>query len=274
MTQAAGLLELGGLVDDWWAFGLEWLNDIDGDDNESTGQINAEVQRRRQELIDLIFKQRVPSVDAEDTDAERHRWAMVQETRARLLLNHDNNAHDSWRGLDLSHAYLKGCNLTKAALGGFIFNRANFKGARLNGCNLGGASLSHAYFEGAHLESATFDGAAMSGADFKDTSFSATSFVGASLGHAKFHEVFLHADLRHSILFDVDLRKVEMAYVQLQGAKLVDNEDPLRSRITQMRIVDYYEGLVEYDSTTVFPEGFDPKGAGFELVEATDQDRT
>ncbi|OLT55263.1 hypothetical protein BJF89_16035 [Corynebacterium sp. CNJ-954] len=67
MTQAAGLLELGGLVDDWWAFGQEWINDIDERDHESVERINAEVQRRRQELIDLIFKQRVPSVDAEGT---------------------------------------------------------------------------------------------------------------------------------------------------------------------------------------------------------------
>lgn len=272
MTQSAGLIELGGLVDDWWAFGQEWLSDIDEHDIDSIDQIQAEVLRRRQELIDLIFKQRIPSLNVDNPDAELHRWTMVQETRARLLLNHDNNAHDTWQNLNLSHAYLKKCDLSRSDLNGFRLNRANFKNADLNEVQLCDAKLDHAIFDEATLHLTVCDRADMRHTSFNDATVLRASFVGSNLMSAKFNDSTLWADFTSSILYSADFRSISPIIVRFHGAKLAKNRDSLFYESSGAEFDTHYDASVEYDQDTIFPDDFDPELAGFRFIKDMDDD--
>lgn len=96
--QVAGLIELAGVVDDWWSLGREMEVDSKTTDVE---EIRKLVKRRRQELIDLIFKytlhldDQTESVSAASTkrqraeiSTERQRAEMVQNVRSQLLRDH------------------------------------------------------------------------------------------------------------------------------------------------------------------------------------------
>src|SRR5699024_11556388 len=80
--QVAGLIELAGVVDDWWSLGREM--EVDSKTTE-VEEVRKLVKRRRQELIDLIFKytlhldDQTESVSAAST--ERQRAKMVQNVR-------------------------------------------------------------------------------------------------------------------------------------------------------------------------------------------------
>ncbi|WP_031512730.1 pentapeptide repeat-containing protein, partial [Corynebacterium glutamicum] len=155
--QVAGLIELAGVVDDWWSLGREM--EVDSKTTEAE-EIRKLVKRRRQELIDLIFKYTLhlndqpESVSAAST--EKQRAEMVQNVRSQLLRDHLSSTSDQsnsneqqpglyeeyWRHFNLSDAYLSGSDLRNTCL----------KNTKLSGADLRSANLEGADLRGAHLE--------------------------------------------------------------------------------------------------------------------------
>lgn len=124
---------------------------------------------------------------------------------------------------------------------------ANLRGANLKSAMMNGVYLFVANLEGANLTDAKLVNANLNGANLKDANFYDASLDGAE---------FVDADLQGASLSRAYLGGAELHGAKLQGAML-----------------DCY-GLdkanleaAQYDSQTIWPEGFDPVVAGAILVE-------
>jgi uncharacterized protein YjbI with pentapeptide repeats len=87
------------------------------------------------------------------------------------MLRRGAEAWNSWRATqdeapDLSHAALRGLDLSR-----FDLSLADLRGADLRGANCSGANLTGARLEGANLFKAVLDGADLAGAFLYDTQF-------------------------------------------------------------------------------------------------------
>jgi hypothetical protein len=113
----------------------------------------------------------------------------------------------------------------------------SLQGAKLLGANLGKADLGKANLGGAILYAANLSGAILL----------ATNLSGADLGKA---------DLGGAILFETDLSGANLRETKLLGTDL---------RGVNLRGADLLKAI--YDDGTIWPEGFDPNGAGAWLWE-------
>lgn len=253
--QVSGLIELAGLVDDWWSLGQEMLADIPDENNAERENVREMIQLRRQELIDLMYKHTL-SPDAavfdgpggQETDAEKQRRRMVQEGRVQSLVSHlpDPADESSWVKLDLSKAYLEGDGVDLA--------RVKLSGAMLKGAYLGKAGLQYAHLEGADLFGAHLEGASM---------------IWARLEGAK----LFGAHLEGANLIGAHLEGANLDFASLTGAKLhgvhLEGVD-----LTITSLDDHYDGSPIYDAKTRFPAGYDPDRAGFKLKHDDREDPT
>ncbi|ANI91255.1 Uncharacterized protein in mobD 3'region [Dietzia timorensis] len=248
-TVCAGLVELAGLVDDWWGLGQEQLDDaqnIDGPD-----LVTAEVRRRRQELIDIIFKQ---DLSPTGEGAEK-----VGETRSRILGAHLDTsaiatkrtshsfAEESWSRLDLSDANLSEASLMRVDLSGAALTSADLSGANLIGANLSGANLIGADLSGANLLNADLSGARLLIADLSGARLMSADLSGARLKRAD----LVGARLVRANLIGADLSDARLKRADLSGARLSD----AGSFVAELT-------SAQYDENTKFPDGFDPDNAG------------
>ena len=231
-TQVAGLIELATLVDDWWSLGEEMLADLTGDDTtQERHRIEGLIQRRRQELVDLIFKN-TPTPEqptaTDGTEDTSERKEMLSAARSQILRSHlasvkvrsgspdyhdEPHDPDSWRHLNLDGAQLQGADLTLKHLSEAQLNNAQLEWALLGSAKLDKAELINANLKKAHL---------------------------------------ISTRLNNSVMFYADLKGTYLQGARLEGADLrSDNLD------------SHYQGRPSFDDKTNWPDNYDPIESGF-----------
>ena len=271
--QVAGLIELAGVVDDWWSLGREM--EVDSKTTE-VEEVRKLVKRRRQELIDLIFKytlhldDQTESVSAAST--ERQRAEMVQNVRSQLLRDHLSPTSDQsnsdeqqpgfyeeyWRHFNLSDAYLSGSDLRNACLKNTKLSGADLRSANLKGVNLQGADLENADLSGANLQGADLENADLSGANLKDAKLRGANLQDANLINAHLGDAKLRgANLQDAKLWGAKLRWADLTDVNLRGAELISAD------LQGAGLESFYSGKPIYNDGTMFPDNYDADQAGF-----------
>ena len=251
--QVSGLIELAGLVDDWWSLGQEMLADMTDKDEAERERVRVMIQQRRQEIIDLMFKHTLSpdgtaasnTVNADlgtaayDHEAETQRRKMVQDARVQSLTSHlpepvnGNSPEESWANLDLSSAYLKGTDvdLTQAELSGATLYKAYFEKANLTEAELEGADLFGAHMNETNLTEANLRGANLHDAELNDAALFSADLIGAHLDGAHLNQAILvwahlerahleGADLRGAFLNEAHMTKTDLYRAKLRGAHL------------------------------------------------------
>lgn len=260
--QVSGLIELSGLLDEWWRIGKE-MRGVVPSGNDSG--IELMVQTRRQELVDLIFKHSL-DFDSRLSAAEDHnsddqydestdvddskRKEIVQRTRSQILrthlsimgvnsdgdveslrhLNLDRAMLDSadMHGVHLEGAYLEDAELKRVYLEGAhlkraYLNRAYMERADLEGADLEGAHLKHAYLEGAHLKHAYLESADLESAYLESADLEGAYLAGAYLKNAYLVRANLkHADLTGARMLREDREALEGMGADLSGVIVLD----------------------------------------------------
>jgi uncharacterized protein YjbI with pentapeptide repeats len=159
-----------------------------------------------------------------------HGFYLARKDLSEADLHDANLAGAVLRRSDLRGANLEGANLKGADLRDARFDRGStLANTDLTGANLTTARLSDAVLSGARLRDADLTGARLRGADLREA-----DLRGAELAGADFRAALLEADLRGAV-FSADARNA-----RLNGAAL--------RRAT-------------YDTTTVWPTGFDVRAA-------------
>lgn len=293
--QVSGLIELAGLVDDWWSLGQEMLADLKDADEAERERVREMIRLRRQEIIDLMFKHTLSpdtatesTLTSQDETPESQRRKMVQEARAQSLTSHlpkliDKKVPDeSWAKLDFSRAYLKGADtdLSQANLIEAHLDRADLRGAVLNFAKLNGTKLNSADLRGTTLRGATLTGAKLNFAELNEAKLDLAKLNGATLFLATLNGADLRgakltgaemtgAKLLLAELNEADLRGAEMTGAELNGATLtgakLNGATLTGAELTGAKLDDHYAGSPIYDEHTKFPEGYDPEAAGFKL---------
>lgn len=162
---------------------------------------------------------------------------------------------------DLAGADLRGADLRRARLVAADLRRADLRGAdlalaRLTAAILRGADLRRASLDPAYLSNADLQGADLRGVDIEDTMLVRTDLRRADLRRASLAGANLRranlsgADLRRASLggLDTDVRRAFLAGADLRGADLGG--------------ANFSEAT--YNSTTRWPDGFNPEAAGAE----------
>lgn len=243
--QVSGLIELAGLVDDWWSLGQEMLADMPDTDEAERERVREMIRQRRQEIIDLMFKHTLSpdgvnaSNNDSETTAEAQRRKMVQEARVQSLTSHlpepvnGDVPQESWANLDLSRAYLKGADvdLTQINLSGATLYKAHFDNANLTEAELDGADLTGAHMNDAILTEADLRGAHLHDAEMNDATLFSAHLEGAHLSGAKLNEAILvwahlegahldTADLIGAFLNEAHMNKTDLYMAKMRGAHL------------------------------------------------------
>jgi uncharacterized protein YjbI with pentapeptide repeats len=130
-------------------------------------------------------------------------------------------------GLDLHGIHLKGAQL----------HRSSFMGAKLNSADLRQAQLQGAQFAKADLAQARLNAANLTAANCKGANLSTAQLPASTLRKVDFSL----ANLSQANLMGARLEGANLATANLDGAQL---------------------RFARYDSSTVFPTGFDPKQHG------------
>lgn len=182
-------------------------------------------------------------------------------------------------GIDLSN-----CFLSKVDLRGVDLNDANFAGSCLKGTNLAGASLRKAVLQNADLRGVCFKRTNLQGAQFEGADLAGANLEKAGLGEASpgpNEGAYLTGSEVKANLKKANLEKANMIEAYLSGANLERanlNEAQLyRANLqeTNLKGAQLRKAKIEgvelrrafYDSTTIFPYGFEPKKHGMILVE-------
>ena len=291
--QVAGLIELAGVVDDWWSLGREM--EVDSKTTE-VEEIRKLVNRRRQELIDLIFKytlhldDQTESVSAAST--EKQRAEMIQNVRSQLLRDHLSPTSDQsnsdeqqpgfyeeyWRHFNLSDAYLSGSDLRNACLKNTKLSGVDLRSANLEGANLQGTDLVNANLSGANLKGAKLWGANLQDANLEDTNLEGANLQGANLINANLEDAklwranlqdanLISAKLWRAKLWRANLQDAKLWGAQLQGADLEDvnlqGADLISANLWGANLESVYSGDPIYNDGTIFPNNYDADQAGF-----------
>lgn len=261
LAQAAGIVELAALADDWWSLGDEALKDsstyesFNDSDSSSTiaadpddvdiqhalfsvqdnASVISERKRRRQEIVDLIYKHRFFSSSGQELKEEEavlagEDFALVQETRSRVISSRiegidEDNPEDSWAYLDFTGAELQRCQLPKKNLDGVMFNRTNLENANLFGSSLKDANLQFACLDSASLGDCNLDGIDLRGATLNNTHFGSCRFGSTKLAGFHFRGSFLssvkweNADFDEAVFESVELRNINLSEMNVKHAK-------------------------------------------------------
>lgn len=169
-----------------------------------------------------------PIIDLADADASGavlHRTFEHQAHRGPGVIN-------VVAPLNLSWAYLKDVNFTRADLRNAFLGRADLTDAKLTGANMEGAKLAEANLYGALLIEAD-----LTGADLR------------------------HADLSDTLLHAANLSGADLTWANMEGAKMgeVDRDNSLM-RAAKIGNANIQNAV--YNSITQWPPGFDPERAG------------
>lgn len=150
--------------------------------------------------------------------------AMHQRVLALVRLDRLSEVPVDWR--DFSHL-----NGIRYDFSNRMLNGASFRGNIMYGASFIGSDLRNSNFSGAHMETGDFSRANLTGA----------LLAKAELGQVKFQDAVLDgADLNGAYLGGADLR----------GTSLKD-----------ANLANVYLSGIQYDETTIWPDGFKPEGA-------------
>ena len=154
-----------------------------------------------------------------------------------------------------------GMDLTEVKIDGGVFQRASFRGTKLVGAELigGGSSFQLAVFDEADATGATIIGG---GASLQMATFRNTNLRGATVQGNLQSTTFAGADLRDATLIaaaGVGMQRCDLDATDVRGADL--------SRVPADSLeMAYFETPPKYDDATRFPDGFDPRQAGWQHV--------
>jgi DNA-binding transcriptional MerR regulator len=137
----------------------------------------------------------------------------------------------NWAGADRSGSNLAGANLTGANLAGANLRMVNLNGAYLFGANLTGATLIEADLTDANLEWSTLKAANLDGATLRCADLTRANLAGANL--------------RNTALPEANLIGTNLKGAEIAGASF---------------------SAVVADLNTVWPDGFNPAGAGVLII--------
>lgn len=161
---------------------------------------------------------------------------------------------------NLSNADLSFAILIDACLYNTNLNNAELNNAELNNADLSRARLGNAKLAQADLSRTILEGADLSGADLSYTKLINANLSGANLSGANLSGALLiNTDLSNANLSGTNLSDTNLSSVELYQAQYTDNTT---SKETCKLIT--FEG--EYPCPTIFPQNFDPKAAGMELI--------
>ncbi len=228
-----------------------------GEESDSTLMIPNE-EEIEEDTDDSVEDDWSTAIDAEEfwRKFNNREWELAGINLARIDLTGKNLGCDN---LNLSKA-----NLTRAKLGKARLDCINLSGANLKGADLYEARLHQTNLNEANLENA----------DLRRVVLYGTKLVKANLSRANLSEVNLNssvgidltgailsrsnlcrANLKNIKLTNVDLSYANLSHANLLGANLED---------TNLQGVNLQQAV--YNSTTVFPLGFDPIKAGAYLI--------
>lgn len=149
---------------------------------------------------------------------------------------------------------LREVNFDHANLNGSFFQKANMEKANLNFATLNKATLNKVNLQDAILAFATcretnFSNANLQNADFSNANLTKTKFINANLSYANLSNTISEtANYSGANLSNANLQYAKFYGANFSGANL-ENIDLSTVRFNR----------VEYDDSTKFPEGFDPK---------------
>jgi uncharacterized protein YjbI with pentapeptide repeats len=122
--------------------------------------------------------------------------------------------------------------------------------------------IHNACLAGLELEGISFDGSDLRGSDFTDA-----DLYGAFLADANFEKcILVGVDLRHSCIHNVNFRNTDLRNARLSLDELGGELSIYRSDFTGANLDGADFTGVEYDSLTIFPEGFDSAARGALLI--------
>jgi uncharacterized protein YjbI with pentapeptide repeats len=193
--------------------------------------------------------------------------------------------------LDLRNVDLRGARLSGAKLQGTYFGGAqlqnadfslaqlrvaNFDEAQLQGTSFDGAELQNATFSRAQLQKAHFFGAKLQGTDFFGAQLQGTGFAGAQLEAARFgsarlqNAIFSRAQMQRTDFTGAQLQKADFTGAQLQWANFSRAHLEAANFLNaQLQKAVFFEAELKgalCDRWTTWPDGFDWKSAGVELL--------
>jgi len=230
-------------------------------DSERREHENAEAAERRDLLMQISLRNKLPGIDLRDRDL-RGVYLFNKDLAGANLSGADlrraNLAYADLRSADLTGARFDRANMYSAQLEGATLSRTSFRGANLRSARFGRhgwrggkdsgffyTTLASAYarlpvtadFTDADLLQAAFERADLTKADFTSASLVGTRFDSVILEAARFDEIegpmladhvdfcrasFSSAKLEHSVLSDVNLRTADFSGADLKGMSLWD----------------------------------------------------
>ncbi len=133
----------------------------------------------------------------------------------------------------------------------------SFEGADFNHANLRNSSFVHCriIMQNVNMEGADLTGVCLSGVDFEDSNFS-----GANLNDAEVYQVDF---------IGVDFQDARLGF-EAQGRIFMDNANLCGADLTQLKNIGgvYSWRGAKYDSSTLWPENFDPNYHGMILIQS------
>lgn len=145
-------------------------------------------------------------------------------------------------GRSFANGKLQGIELMEADLSGSDLRDVDLRASNLAYANLQGANLWEANLQGASLHQSNLQRAYLVEANLQKAFLKSANLQGANLWQANLQEAYLWgANLQNAILWIADLRDAKLDGAILRGAV--------------------------YSQDTLWPNGFEPKGAGATLVQ-------
>ncbi len=256
-----GRLLMMGLLGNHVEFGPK-ERDFSGFDNRDKKVISfagldlRKANFRNTELLNVIFS----GADLRGADFSGAKLDGCNFDGAQLVgakFENLKSAHEStFKNAILKHANFRGAGyMDYSKFDGAVLDNADFSASYIDGASFKNASLRNAKFLKTHIERANFQGADLSSADFSEV-----EFRNHNMCDAKFIKAKLHNANFSKTLFSTPPRELNKANqfcgTNFTGAKF-DTVDFSYSSMDNAVFSD-----AEYDSATIWPQGFDPAKIG------------
>ncbi|WP_084142090.1 pentapeptide repeat-containing protein [Corynebacterium sputi] len=203
-TRSAGFIELAGIIDDWWTLGQQIKDETIS--NAEAKSVDLEILRRRQELLDLIFKQ--PPNDNVETETKENAGVLLTKSmilQSRLVGTTDPS---SWNHLSFAFAQLRHLNCP-----GINFSSVNLEYANMSDSNFADSNFDSCNISFANLNNGHFDRSA-----FTRTTIKRSTANKASLTRTDFRS----ADILYTEFSDCTFRKSDLSKLDIFGSTFAD----------------------------------------------------
>lgn len=268
-SASAGLIELGGLVDDWWLLGQEILADADTDGDRKYSV--QEVNRRRQEIFDLIYKRDYFFVSSDgSSELQESSRKLIQQVRGSLFSSHVSEDDDSWTRLSLDSIQLDEVELRSVEMPHVRAPRAIFNGSIITDVRFGSDAEIDKLIDKNDIRSGEFSGECrLTRVSFRSTilydcDFSSSRLAGVVFDNCSFGNVnFRDATLSRCSFRDMKWRRGSRFIMDFCGANLTAQKN-----VPTVSDVDSGKGFrILYDKKTVFFGSMTGESLGWTLKE-------